>query len=189
MAGLVGNNHFIPARIFPGREVSAKSGNAQVTIADMNAVDWLDAEEQRTWRRFLAVNSLLQERLDRDLRRRDGRTLVEYAILVHLSEADGHRMRMHALADSVIVSKSRLSHQVARLEQEGYVRRESCAEDRRGSWAVLTDKGGRALSRAAPGHVAQVRANLFDRLTPEQAASLGEIMAVLEEGLRDGEAD
>ncbi|TDQ52578.1 MarR family winged helix-turn-helix transcriptional regulator [Actinorugispora endophytica] len=150
----------------------------------MNAVNWLDAREQRVWRGFLAVNSLLQERLDRDLQRRDGFTLVEYAILVHLSEAEGRRMRMRSLADTVIVSKSRLSHQVTRLEKDGYVRRESCEEDRRGSWAVLTPEGLKALRGAAPGHVSEVRANLFDRLTDEQVDSLGEIMAVLEEGLR-----
>ncbi|MEY9213016.1 MarR family transcriptional regulator [Thermobifida halotolerans] len=158
-------------------------------MAAMNAVNWLSEEEQRVWRRFLAVNSLLQERLDRDLQRRDGLTLVEYAILVHLSEAEGQRMRMRSLADTVIVSKSRLSHQVARLERDGYVRRESCVEDRRGFWAVLTEEGAKVLRAAAPGHVAQVREHLFDRLTEEQVARFGEIMAVLESGLRDTPAD
>jgi DNA-binding MarR family transcriptional regulator len=157
-------------------------------MAAMNAVNWLSEEEQRIWRSFLAVNSLLQERLDRDLQRRDGLTLVEYAILVHLSEAEGQRMRMRSLAETVIVSKSRLSHQVARLERDGYVRREDCVEDRRGFWAVLTDKGAEVLRAAAPGHVAQVREYLFDRLTDAQVAEFGEIMAVLERGLRGSSA-
>ncbi|GAA3975779.1 MarR family transcriptional regulator [Thermobifida alba] len=157
-------------------------------MAAMNAVNWLSEEEQRIWRSFLAVNSLLQERLDRDLQRRDGLTLVEYAILVHLSEAEGQRMRMRSLADTVIVSKSRLSHQVARLERDGYVRREDCVEDRRGFWAVLTDKGAEVLRAAAPGHVAQVREYVFDRLTDTQVAEFGAIMAVLERGLRESSA-
>ncbi|HLU96986.1 MAG TPA: MarR family transcriptional regulator [Thermobifida alba] len=157
-------------------------------MAAMNAVNWLSEEEQRIWRSFLAVNSLLQEHLDRDLQRRDGLTLVEYAILVHLSEAEGQRMRMRSLAETVIVSKSRLSHQVARLERDGYVRREDCVEDRRGFWAVLTDKGAEVLRAAAPGHVAQVREYLFDRLTDAQVAEFGEIMAVLERGLRGSSA-
>ncbi|GLU45999.1 MarR family winged helix-turn-helix transcriptional regulator [Nocardiopsis ansamitocini] len=152
----------------------------------MSTVNWLDVEEQQTWRNFLVVNSLLQERLDRDLQRRDKLTLVEYGILVHLAEAEGQRLRMRVLADSVIVSKSRLSHQVARLERDGYVRRENCAEDRRGSWAVLTDEGGAALRQAAPGHVATVRTSLFDQLSPEQVASLGEIMGSLAASLRAG---
>ncbi|WP_107491581.1 MarR family winged helix-turn-helix transcriptional regulator [Thermobifida fusca] len=154
-------------------------------MAAMDAVNWLTEEEQRLWRSFLTVNSLLQERLDRDLRRRNGLTLVEYGILVHLSEAERRRMRMRTLAETVLVSKSRLSHQVARLERDGYVRREDCVEDRRGFWAVLTDKGAEVLRAAAPGHVAQVREYLFGRLTDEQTAQLRDILAVLERGLRD----
>ena len=152
-------------------------------MAAMNAVNWLSEEEQRIWRSFLAVNSLLQERLDRDLRRRNGLTLVEYGILVHLSEAEGRRMRMRTLAETVLVSKSRLSHQVARLERDGYVRREDCVEDRRGFWAVLT-KGAKCCGPPL-GHVAQVREYLFGRLTDEQTAQLRDILAVLERGLRD----
>ncbi|NYE48645.1 DNA-binding MarR family transcriptional regulator [Spinactinospora alkalitolerans] len=153
----------------------------------MSEVDWLDADEQRIWRSYLVVNSLLEERLDRDLQRRNGLTLVEYGILVHLSEAEGQRMRMRTLADTVIVSKSRLSHQVARLERDGHVRRESCSEDRRGSWAVLTAQGEKALREAAPGHVAAVRAGLFERLSDEQVKRLGEIMEIVERGLRGDE--
>ncbi|GAB3205767.1 MarR family winged helix-turn-helix transcriptional regulator [Marinactinospora thermotolerans] len=153
----------------------------------MSEVDWLNADEQRTWRSYLVVNSLLEERLDRDLHRRNGLSLVEYGILVHLSEAEGMRMRMRNLAHTVIVSKSRLSHQVARLERDGYVRREHCSEDRRGAWAVLTEQGREAIRAAAPGHVALVRASLFDRLNPEQVKHLTEIMDVLERGLRESE--
>lgn len=123
--------------------------------------------------------------LDRDLQRRHGLTLVEYGILVHLSESEGQRERMRGLADTVIVSKSRLSHQVARLERDGLVRRETCEEDRRGSWAVLTEAGEKALRAAAPDHVTRVRECLFDRLSAEQAAQFGEILGILEEGLSE----
>lgn len=149
-------------------------------MAGMDNPGWLDASEQRIWRSFLWVNSRTYDELDRDLRKRNGLSLVEYGILVHLSEAEGRRMRMRCLADSVIVSKSRLSHQIARLEKDGYVRRESCTDDRRGLWAVLTPQGAQALADAAPGHVAQARSVLFDRLSPEQIAQLGQILADLE---------
>lgn len=149
-----------------------------------HVAEWLDAEGQRVWRSYLAVTSMLTERLDRRLQERSGLTLVEYAILVHLSEAPDRRIRMLALADTVLVSKSRLSHQVTRLERDGHVRREPCAEDRRGHWAILTDKGYAALRAAAPGHVADVRTHLFDRLDPEQTVRFGEILANLEDGLR-----
>lgn len=140
---------------------------------------WLDSGEQEVWRGFLRMNSSIYDELERDLREREGLTLTEYGILAHLSEAPGRRMRMRVLADSVIVSKSRLSHQVARLERAGHVRRESCEDDRRGFWAVLTEEGVSVLDEAAPGHAAQVRSLLFDRLSPHQITQLREIVLAL----------
>jgi hypothetical protein len=61
---------------------------------------------------------------------------------------------------------------VARLEEAGWVRRETCPTDRRGFMAVLTDEGFAALAAAAPGHVEGVRSHLFDRLSEEQVAQL-----------------
>ena len=140
---------------------------------------WRDADEQGVWRGFLRMNSWIYDELEHDLRDRDGLSLIEYGILAHLSESPDRRMRMRSLADSVIVSKRRLSHQIARLERNGHVRRESCADDRRGLWAVLTDQGDRLLRRAAPGHAARVRSLVFDRLSREQVGQLLEIVAAL----------
>lgn len=139
----------------------------------------LDAGEQQVWRAFLRTNAWIYDELEHDLRGRSNLSLVEYGILVHLSEAPSQRMRMRHLADSVIVSKSRLSHQVARLERDGHVRREHCDDDRRGFWAVLTEDGHKALARAAPGHADRVRDLLFDRLTPEQVTQLSGILHAL----------
>lgn len=115
---------------------------------------WLEPDEQDVWRGFLRMNAWIYDELERDLRTRDGFSLIEYGILAHLSEAPRQRMRMRVLAETVIVSRSRLSHQIARLEREGHVRREHCEDDRRGLWAVLTERGASALDRAAPGHAA-----------------------------------
>ncbi|MDT0300759.1 MarR family winged helix-turn-helix transcriptional regulator [Streptomonospora wellingtoniae] len=145
-------------------------------------VRWLDAEEQSVWRSLLRAQSRIEEELDRDLQARSGVGLVEFGILVALSEAPGMRMRMRVLADSVIVSKSRLSHQITRLERAGYVRREPCEEDRRGFWAILTDQGLEVLRAAAGGHVTRVRERVFDRLTREQVRQLGAVMRLLEPG-------
>ena len=95
-----------------------------------------------------------------------------YEILVRLSEAPERRMRMSELADACGSSRSRLSHAVARLEESGWVRRQDCPTDRRGQLASLTAAGAAALASAAPGHVAGVRAHLFDQLDPEQVAQL-----------------
>ncbi len=149
-------------------------------MGPMDKATWLDGEEQHVWRGFLRMNAWIYDELEKDLRARTGLSLIEYGILVHLSEAHDQRMRMRVLADSVIVSKSRLSHQVARLERDGYVHREHCDDDRRGLWAVLTEKGSLLLDQAAPGHATCVRSLMFDRLTGEQVSQLSAIIAALE---------
>ena len=136
------------------------------------ATRWLDTDEQRTWRAFLNANRLLFDTLERELQQDAGMPHGYYEILVRLSEAPGHRLRMSELAEKSISSRSRVSHAAKRLEEAGWLRREDCAEDRRGAWAVMTDKGYEALKTAAPGHVEGVRTHLFDQLTPEQVGQL-----------------
>ncbi|MEW1837123.1 MarR family transcriptional regulator [Nonomuraea angiospora] len=136
---------------------------------------WLDADEQQTWRNFLAATQLINEALDRQLQRDASMPHTYYMILVALSEAPGRSMRMSELAARAQSSQSRLSHAVARLEERGWVRRERCPDDGRGSFAVLTDDGFAALAAAAPGHVEEVRRSLFDVLTPKQVRRLDEI--------------
>jgi len=138
-------------------------------------VRWLDDDEQAAWRAFLAASQLLMDQLDRELLAGAGIPHAYYEILVRLSETPDRAMRMSDLADRCQSSRSRLSHAVARLEERGWVRRETVASDRRGAVAVLTDAGFAALEAAAPIHVDGVRRHLFDRLTPDQVAALAEI--------------
>ena len=144
---------------------------------------WLDDDEQRTWRAFLAVSELLYGALDRQLQRDAGITHASYVVLAMLSEAPDRSLRMSDLAARAHASPSRLSHAVARLEERGWVRRAPAEQDARGTVATLTDAGWGFLVRTAPGHVAAVREHLFDRLTPEQVAALGGICEAVLEGL------
>src|SRR6476661_5111629 len=120
---------------------------------DSTDVAWLDEHQQRSWRAFLVGTTLLMERLDRDLRDQHRMSLPEYEILVRLSEAPGHRLRMAMLADSVSHSRSRVTHTVSRMEAAGLVARDACLSDGRGVEAVLTPQGQAALEAAAPTHV------------------------------------
>jgi DNA-binding MarR family transcriptional regulator len=146
-----------------------------MTPSPIPAVRWLDDGEQAAWRAFLAATQLLMERLDRELQAAAGIPHAYYEILVRLSETPGRAMRMSDLADRCQSSRSRLSHAITRLEQQGWVRREAVPSDRRGAVAVLTDAGFAALEAAAPIHVEGVRRHLFDQLTPAQVAALEEI--------------
>jgi DNA-binding MarR family transcriptional regulator len=138
----------------------------------MSETRWLDRDEQRTWRTFMLGTNLLFEQLDRELQRDGSMPATYYEVLVRLSEAPGRRLRMSELADRSQSSRSRLSHTVARLEEAGWVGRESCPSDRRGAFAVLTDLGFAALEAAAPLHVESVRTHLFDQLDDAQLESL-----------------
>ncbi len=102
--------------------------------------------------------------------------MAEYDVLVQLSEAPDRRLRMSALASRTLASRSRLSHQISRMEADGLVRREECLTDKRGWWAVLTDKGFDVLAAAAPDHVESVRKHLVDVLSEEDFAKLGSIL-------------
>lgn len=144
---------------------------------------WLNDDEQRTWRAFLATSELLYGALDRQLQRDAGITHASYVVLAMLSEAPDRSLRMSELAARASSSPSRLSHAIARLEERGWVRRERAPQDGRGTVAVLTDAGWDMLVRTAPGHVGAVREHLFDRLTPEQVKVLGEICDTVLDGL------
>ena len=136
---------------------------------------WLDDREQAAWRAFLGATRALMDALDRELQHEAGMPHAYYEILVRLSEAPEHKMRMSELADACGSSRSRLSHAVARLEESGWVRRQDCPTDRRGQLAVLTEEGYRVLVEAAPGHVEGVRRHLFDKLSKEQVTQLRQI--------------
>ena len=138
----------------------------------MARTGWLSDDEQRAWRAFLTAAATVDESLDRQLQRDSGLPHAYYQVLAMLSEAPARTMRMSQLAQTTTSSPSRLSHAVARLEEKGWVRRDKHPTDRRGSLAVLTDDGLRALVAAAPGHVAAVRRAVFDRLDPDQVTAL-----------------
>ena len=110
---------------------------------------------------------MLLRQLDRDLTPY-GLSGHDYEILVELSEAPEHRMRMTDLADATSQSRSRLSHQITRMEKRSLVRRDECEGDKRGTFAVLTSGGMAAIERSAPSHVENVRRHFVDRLTPRQ---------------------
>lgn len=137
------------------------------------SVEWLSTQEQASWRSWLSAVTLLTDRLNRDLLAEHGLSGMDYEILVRLSETPDRRIRMSDLADRTLASRSRLSHQIDRMERAGLVERESCADDRRGAFAVLTDAGWERLVQAAPDHVRSVRDHLVDVLTPEEFAALG----------------
>jgi DNA-binding MarR family transcriptional regulator len=134
---------------------------------------WLTADQQQSWRAWLSASLLLNDRLNRDMQEQHGLTMADYEILVRLSEVPERRMRMSELAEVTLSSRSRLSHQIDRMEKAELVARQVCENDRRGSFAALTDHGWTTLVEAAPDHVQSVRVHLVDVLSPKDFALLG----------------
>ena len=146
---------------------------------------WLNDSEQRAWRAWIASSQLLLDRLSRDIHAQHGLTMADYEILVRLSESADHRVRMSELADRTLASRSRLSHQIDRMEKRGFVLREQCTDDKRGQFAVLTETGWQTLVAAAPDHVESVRTHLVDVLSPAEFAALGVACEKILGGLHD----
>ncbi|MET8876412.1 MarR family transcriptional regulator [Nocardia sp. NPDC004604] len=131
-------------------------------------------------------NQRLATALNRQLQRDSDLTLAEYRILVLLSEAPDRSLRMSELADGVLSSRSRLTHQIRRLESQRMVRRNTCLEDGRGVIAELTDEGMRRLEAAAPGHVEAVRRNFIDLLDSQQLEVVGEVFTRVDHEIGSG---
>jgi DNA-binding MarR family transcriptional regulator len=149
---------------------------------------WLTAREQRAWRAYMDGNQRLMDQLNRELEAAHALSLAEYRILMLLSEAPEKSLRMSDLADGVLSSRSRLTHQIRRMEEQGLVRRSSCLEDGRGVLAHLTDVGYDKLRAAAPSHVEDVRRNFVDLFTPEQLAVVAEVFERVDEVIGDRES-
>ena len=145
----------------------------------MDEPEWLTPVEHDAWMALAGVLFLLPTALDSQLQRDSDLAMADYMVLVMLSERDGRSMRMTELATSANTSQSRLSRIVARLEVAGFVTRQMAPDDRRAVLATLTEAGLAKLVAAAPGHVAQVRKLVFDRLSPAQVASLNEVARAL----------
>ncbi|PPK90780.1 DNA-binding MarR family transcriptional regulator [Kineococcus xinjiangensis] len=138
---------------------------------------WLTPDQRRAWLRVAALLELLPAALDTQLQRDADLTLAGYVMLAMLSEQPERSLRMSELAARSNASPSRASHVIAKLEKQGLVRRERCAEDGRGQLAVLTDAGWEKVVATAPGHVQRVRELVVDPLEPGQLAQLDAIVA------------
>jgi DNA-binding MarR family transcriptional regulator len=136
----------------------------------------LSPEEEAVARAIGRAIIVVPRVIDADLVREQRLTLNEYAALMHLSEAPERRLRMSELAAECDVSLSGMTRIVGRLEADGLIERVQCAEDARGSNAVLTDAGLARLEEAYPTHLASVRRHVIDHLGELDLVKLAEAL-------------
>lgn len=144
---------------------------------------WLDDAQRDAWLPFVQVLMRLPGALDSQLQRDSSMSHFDYLVLASLSMSEDSRLRLRELAAIAGSSLPRLSNVITRLEGRGWVRREGDPDDRRSTFAVLTDEGRAQAVAAAPGHVAIVRELVVDRLDPQQLAVLGEASRLILEAI------
>lgn len=131
----------------------------------------LTRTDEETWHSYLMAARLLFEELDRRLDSSAGLSLPDYTLLARLRDAGEDGLRMSELADSAVFSRSRISHAITRLENQGWVERRSCPTDRRGSYAALTDSGRDKLAEAEPVHSEVIKEHMLDSIDVADAES------------------
>ncbi len=144
----------------------------------MDSPRWLNETEMDAWRALLHIHLAVFGEIERGIQG-FGINSVEYGILAYLSEQPNGSLTISDLGEVAYLSLSRLSHRLDNLESLGYVERQPCPYDKRSSYAVLTDAGRDLIERAAPHHVEDVRAAIFDHLTSDQTDRLADALVAI----------
>lgn len=127
------------------------------------------------WAAFQRMRTRLTAQLNRELARETGLSEADFEILAALSAHPDEPVRALALRCGLDWEKSRLSHQLRRMEQRGLVTRGNCAEDNRGAVVQITDAGRLLAEAARLVHEQAVHRYVCAVLTPEQLTALGDI--------------
>ncbi len=150
---------------------------------------WLTADQQRAWRTFVFAQRRLDATLARQLLNDSSMSMPDFEVLVLLTDVEDGRLRVSDLANKLDWERSRLSHHLKRMTRRGLITRADCADDARGSFAVITAEGRQAIENAAPGHVDAVRRLVIDALSAKELGQLAAISAKIQAAVDDFEAD
>ncbi len=132
-----------------------------------------------SWVSFLRAHAAITRELSAQLQREHDLTLNDYEVLLHLSHAEGGRMRRVDLAEQVVLTASGITGLLEGLERGGYVRKESCSSDARVSSAAPTDAGREKLSAAADTHLRGVDELFVSRYSGSELTALAELLGRL----------
>jgi DNA-binding MarR family transcriptional regulator len=136
----------------------------------------LTEQVSSAWAALLRAHSSLTRELNAQLFAEHRLTINDYEVMLHLSHAEGRRMRRVDLAEKVMLTPSGITRLLDGLERIGYVERAECASDRRVTYAVLTDDGLAKLRAASKTHLADVQSSLSSRLSDEELNTLAELL-------------
>ncbi|MGD9932597.1 MAG: MarR family winged helix-turn-helix transcriptional regulator [Dehalococcoidia bacterium] len=140
--------------------------------------------EVAAWRSFITAYSRLTDVLERELQAERDMPLTWYDVLVVLQEAPGQQLRMHDLAEQVLLSRAGLTRLVDRMTTAGLVERIPCPEDRRGTYVRITNSGRKANLEAAPVHLGGVREHFTRHLSAKELSAMRTAFDRVVEGLK-----
>lgn len=126
----------------------------------------------KAWRAFIETSALITDRMEKRLQAVTGLKLSDYNLLLLLSEAEDHRLRMGELAEKMVFSPSRLSYQVKNLTGRGLIERCIDENDKRGMTARLTEEGQQVFTAASKIHAQHIRQLFHPALDDDQAENL-----------------
>lgn len=144
--------------------------------------DLLDNATFHAWLNLVQAHSVVSSRMEARLDAAVGLSLPEHELLIRLSQAPEHQLRMYDLASLLLLSKSGITRVVDRLERRGLVARKMSDSDRRVVLACLTDDGRDILEQARPFIAGGVEEFFSDHLSTEDIASLRLVLRKLLQG-------
>jgi DNA-binding MarR family transcriptional regulator len=139
----------------------------------------LSASQNSAWRLFLKTHAVLLEKIERELKQAKLPDLSWYDVLWALEEAPNQRLRLHELAEALVLQRSNLTRLVDRIEHMGLVRRETCDSDRRGAFAVITPKGLALRQQMWQVYSQSIHRHFAERLSEEEIAALTQAFKAL----------
>ncbi len=150
--------------------------------------DDFNSLEQDAWGGLLGMHGRLMKKIDADLQRHHHLSHAEFEVLLRLSWAEDHRLRIQDLAARSLLTRSGISRVIDRLSREGLVVREDASEDHRGAYAVLTKSGVSKFRAALRTHVAFVRRHFLSFFSEQEQEQMAEFWRRAEEGQK-GQAE
>jgi len=137
----------------------------------------LSPQELRVWHAFRLMHEDVLARVGWDIAQATGLSGSEFAVLSRLAGPGKGEMRQQVLARMMDWDKSRLSHQLTRMQERSLIERRRV--DGKTVLIVLTKLGREKLDAARPVHAASVRRNLLSRLTQEQIDTIVRVSNLL----------
>ncbi|MCC5950255.1 MAG: MarR family transcriptional regulator [Nitriliruptoraceae bacterium] len=145
-------------------------------MAERSTTRIVPEQHLAAWRALLEAHARVTDRLERELKDAQDLPLAWYDVLLQLNEAPDRQLRMQELAEVVLLSKSGLTRLVDRMERAGLVVRTPCPDDRRGTFAALTQAGRQRLRDAAPTHLQGVKSHVTDLIDEDEAEVLHRLL-------------